>query len=82
MNRGTVTFRIGDPYVAILSDEGWSCPGLEQIADILDGRFGLDHYGPADGDPFASSVRDAASFLSGIPELLNPSLPGPPDRVY
>jgi len=82
MIRGTVTFRFGDPYVAILRDEGWSCAGLEPLVGILNSRCGLDRYGPADGDPLASAVRDAAELLSGTPEILTPSPSGPSERVY
>lgn len=82
---GTVTFTLGgdDGYVAILRDEGWSVPGLATMAETLNGEFGLDRYGPADGDPFIHAIHDAAEFLNGQPTVMY--VPPPiddPDRVY
>jgi len=82
MIRGSVVFQMfNELQTAVLSDDGWSCNGLDDIAAILNCVHHPNQSGPAGGDPYYRAVHEAAKFLRGEPRVLV-SQEEHPERVY
>ncbi len=76
------TFDKSTPYVATLTEAGWSCPDVPAMARILDLDSPLSHFGPADGDPVKAAATRAAEFLRGDVTHVRPAPFYPPDTVF
>lgn len=63
---------------AQLTDRGWQCPDNPWLATALDAIDDTNprNFGPADGDPMARALSNAAKILRGTYILVE--LPDPP----
>ncbi len=78
---GSVEFQFnGKKQTAVLSERGWSFTE-KVIADTLNIHCDPSRYGPADGDPHACAVRDAAELLGGKGSV-TPLKSAPPGTIY